>query len=247
MENDGILQKINEYFVLKSKHSKMTDLLSDPSQSLKDELTASMKSMHPLRDRFGLQYCEFIGTIIGFATGSSIAYAIKRSLASGKMLRSQFLPSIVVPCIFGGIGGIFMDKTNERLFKLEQNCKECYRIKTMASTVLFPSVHSFLFASMLCWLHDLTVFNKELKQKPLKMSQLTYGKELIRNYLLKMRTSNVHLKSLLPFVVGLSVAYLYALEQEREFTIVFSKYYEDLIFEEENMKRGLYLDKDASL
>lgn len=243
-EGSSLLKRIFSFLETKAELNKSIDVLTNRTDFLKEDLRSSMQTYHSFRDNFVLKNAETIALLFGIVSYSTISLTIKRSLGTRRFRMNSFV-NLLMPLAFGSTNAAFISYLNDSLFKLEQACQECFRLKVVGSLSLFTNVNAFLISSFVTWFGHMENTNYPLLVKKPKQTNVQYVKQLFNNYHAQMQATRIYTKSAAFIVLFSALAYLVALEEEREFAIIFTKYFNNLEFEAQTNKKGLYLDRDS--
>ena len=240
---DEILKKINESYELKSKLNKSLQI-EDKTAVLYDELSFSMRFCHEFKDRFLLEYGNYVAFALSASSCSALGFLLRKPFILKQFAMKNML-TIGFPIMFGCASAYVQQYHMVKLFKLDQVCEKCYQLKTIATISTLPLLNHFLFVSLLLWVRDTEVKNAEVFAHEKFKSKKAFVFALLKSYKAKFLKFKLPARFLSVLVVSSVFAYLYVLEQQDEFAKVFTNYYENLCFETEQNRQGLFLDKDA--
>lgn len=246
MSEPNILDRLNTLLdenIIGSTVQRETD---KKFEYLSQDLKRASKTLNSFKDRFALQFVEPISCAIGLASSASVAYLI-RKVFNVKKYPLEIFGGFVIPLLLGSGSSILQKFTNDSLFRLEYNCEQCFQIRTIVNNSVFPTLNSFIFTSMIVWVGDNKIKNYGIFKKPENIDSSKYLKFLFNDYLKKVNKGKLFQKYILVVACSILIAYLFALEQQREFTILFSRYYESLIYEDEIKKEGIDINKNSRI
>lgn len=243
--DDHILAKISKYIEDKANILKWTEISNRKSDFLVEDLRSSMK-FHRLQDKFALMFDEWIGFAIGFGSAASTTYLVRRSFKA-RAYKMALFAGVGLPVLLGATSGTFSRLNVNSLLRLEYNCRECYQLQTLLSVNLFASINSFLLSNMIIWVGDTQIKNYSIFKKHRNESYFVFIKNLFNDFKKRTFKAKMYRKYGVLLAFTSIITYLFALEQQREFTILFTKYYQNIQYEEHIKKQGIDLNKDAKI
>lgn len=239
--------KLTNLLELKIKNNPYLDLKDSRDEFLEAEIVQSMKK-HELIDRIVLENHEPIAFVTSTTSSALLGYLLTKSAKVKKYKYVGFM-RYFLPIICGSAGAYLHGDLNVRkLFRLKENCRECYQLKVILITTVTPILKQFYLTSLCSWIGE-TIYLKNVKSFQRKSNE-TYPqltKRILYLYYQHCRQIQVPRNLAIVFLFGSVISYLIAIEEQREFSIVFSKYFQDLMFEAELAKRGILIDKNSSI
>ena len=230
---ENILDKMNLMLDLRSKNKTLdvNTKIEDKREFLMQDIKRSFER-HPWYDCLALEHAEPIAFAASAMSCGVLAQVIRKSFKAHRYRLVGF-SSIVLPIFLGSVSAVANGRIVNSMFKLEVNCRECYRMKLIGVIAVFPLFNQAAFSSLLTWVGQNEKKNIFVFRRLRDESWLQFAKRQCSDYLQKIGKSHIWTKSAAVVVVVSALAYLIAMEQQREFTKVFTRYYEDLLEEVE--------------
>lgn len=236
---ESIVAKVFTLLELRAKSNKTVELkssISERSDYLLEDIKRSF-ARYPWYDSIALEYSQMLAFGVGTVSCSAMALMVRSSFKA-RAFRMATFSAVGLPLFLGSMCSILNEQFVSQMLKLEQGCKECYLVKTTGIVGVVPVFHQAVFSTMLTWVGQNEKKNIYIFRRPRNEQFRPFLKRLFMDFWWKMAAGNVWMKAGAIILITSAIAYLISLEQQREFTTVFTKYYEDLVDEVRSMETG---------
>lgn len=243
---ESIIAKVYTLLELRTSKNKtveMNSTIQERSDFLLEDIKRSFPR-YPWYDSFALDKSQMLSFGLSALSCSTMAHLIRSSFKARKYRMVTF-SCFGLPIFLGSMSAIISENFVSGMLKLEQGCKECYHVKMISIVGVLPVFHQAVFSSMLTWVGQNEKKNIFIFRRLRNESTLLFLKRLTVDFVQKMAAGNVWTKTAVLIVVTSALTYLISTEQQREFTTVFTKYYEDLVDEVRCMQEGV--DQEAKI
>lgn len=202
--------------------------------------------MNAWHDCLALKWSQWLAFGISSLSCYTLSYMIQKSFKA-RRYRLVWFSTIGLPAFLGSMSAMGSQHFVDSMLRLEQNCRQCYHVKMIGAISVFPLFHQALLNTGLTWVGQTEKKNIIAFRRLRNETALLFLKRQVKDYLQKMNHGNVWTKTAAVVVVAAALAYLLSLEQQREFIIVFNKYYEDLLNEVELQQDGIDMEKNSQI
>lgn len=244
---ENIISSLNALLDARGKN-KTLDVNSMVDER-REFLAADLKESYATNawhDYLALEWNQWLAFGVTTVSCGALAQVIRKSFKARRYKMITFT-CVGVPLLAGSMSAMASEHFVDDMLMLQANCRQCYQMKMVGMVSVVPLINQALFSTALTWLGQNQKKDIRIYRRLRTEDSLGFGKRLLFDYQQKIAGGHVWKKTLVFLVVTSALAYLLSLEQQREFIVVFTKYYEDLLEDVQLRQDGINRFKNAQL